>query len=295
MSTWRLLDTGRLSAAENIALDESLLESKKEGKIPNTIRFLQFFPPAVLIGFHQSKAQEVRVGFCDSTGIDINRRITGGGAIFLDQTQLGWEIICEKQFFNQGIADVTFFEQLCQPLIDMLRSMGVNAVFRPKNDIEVNGRKISGVGGTEDGGAFLFQGTLLVDFDVHTMLRSLRIPIEKLQDKEIESVKERVTCLQEELGYTPPVEELKSLLKKSFEKMFHITLVTGNTHSTLVASLFDFSSPLLQQKRSKKMIFAAKNEKNEPTHMLAAKRRTTIIDVMSAQFQKIFSLQHDTM
>ena len=67
------------------------------------------------------------------------------------------------------------------------------------------GRKISGTGGTELSGAILFQGTVLVDFDVDEMLRALRIPTEKLQDKEIESVKERVTCLKWELGRTPPL------------------------------------------------------------------------------------------
>ncbi|MFH1101008.1 MAG: DUF116 domain-containing protein [Methanobacteriota archaeon] len=169
--------------------------------------------------------QEVRVDFCDTSGIDINRRITGGGAIFFDESQLGWEIICDKQFFNLGIADVHFFERLCQPLISALRMLGVIAVFRPKNDIEVNGRKISGVGGTEDGDAFLFQGTILVDFDVNTMMRSLRIPIEKLKDKEIDSVKKRVTCLREELGYVPTRDDLKNILKESFEKIFSIKLL----------------------------------------------------------------------
>jgi len=224
MRHWRLLDTGRRTAAENIALDGVLLEIKKRGESPNTVRFLQFFPPAVLIGYHQRVEQEARVDFCETSGIDINRRITGGGAIFFDETQLGWEIICEKQFFNLGIADVDFFEKLSQPLIYALKKLGVNAVFRPKNDIEVNGRKISGTGGTEDGNTFLFQGTLLVDFDVNTMLRVLRIPIEKLKDKEIDSVKERVTCLKWELGYVPTRNDLKYLLKESFEKTFNIKL-----------------------------------------------------------------------
>lgn len=225
MKSWRLLDTGRHTAAENIALDETLLELKSKGKIPDTIRFLQFFPPAVLLGYHQNLEQEIRIEFCKKAGIDINRRITGGGAIFFDETQLGWEIICEKQFFDIGVADVKFFETLSQPLISSLKKLGVNASFRPRNDIEVMGRKISGTGGTEQGNAFLFQGTLLVDFDVETMLQALRIPVEKLKKREIETAKERVTCLKWELGYIPETARLKKLLQEEFEKEFNITLI----------------------------------------------------------------------
>ena len=98
--------------------------------------------------------QEIRVNFCKNAGIEINRHITGGGTIFFDETQLGWEIICDKDFFQIDIADVYFFEKLYQPLISMLHDLGINASFRPKNDIEINGRKISGTGGTEEGNVF---------------------------------------------------------------------------------------------------------------------------------------------
>lgn len=227
MNKWRLLDTGILTASENMALDEALLEAKNNGNSPNTVRFLQFFPPAVLLGYHQSLEQEIRIDFCKRAGIDINRRITGGGAIYFDETQLGWEIICEKQFFNMGIADANFFRRLSQPVVYALRRLGINASFRPRNDIEMMGRKISGTGGTEDGNVFLFQGTLLVDFDIEAMLKALRIPIAKLKDKEVDSAKERVTCLKRELGYVPDIDELKKILKESFEKEFDIILEPG--------------------------------------------------------------------
>ncbi|MDI6916647.1 MAG: hypothetical protein QMC80_02485, partial [Thermoplasmatales archaeon] len=227
MCKWRLLDTGQLTASENIALDEALLEAKNNGNIPNTVRFLQFFPSVALLGYHQSLQQEIRIDFCKRNGIDINRRITGGGALYIDETQLGWEVICEKQFFEIGIVNTNFFKMLCQPLIYALGKLGVNASFRPRNDVEVMGRKISGTGGTEEGDAFLFQGTLLVDFDIDTMLRALRIPIAKLKDKEIDTAKERVTCLKWELGSVPDTDELKKVLKESFEEKFNIFLEHG--------------------------------------------------------------------
>ena len=104
-----------------------------------------------------------------------------------------------------------------------LRHLGVDAWFRPRNDIEVQGRKISGTGGTELSGAILFQGTVLVDFDIDVMLRALRIPTEKLQEKEIESVKERVTSLRWELGVVPPLHEIKAALIRGFGESFGVT------------------------------------------------------------------------
>jgi lipoate---protein ligase len=225
---WRLLITPPMSAADNMCLDQVLVDLKGVGSTPDTIRFLQFLPRCVLVGYHQSINEEIRLEFCQSNGLDVNRRITGGGAILFDENQLGWEVICDKSFFNLKIPNNRLFKTLCQPVVTALGYLGIpGAAFRPRNDIEIDGRKISGTGGTESGEAFLFQGTMLVDFDVETMLRALRIPVEKLKAKEIDSVKERVTCLNRELGYTPDVESIQSAIKKSFEMHLNIDLVPG--------------------------------------------------------------------
>jgi len=216
-----------MTAAENMALDETLVELKGEGKTPNTIHFLQFSPRAVLVGFHQSVREEIRLDYCRQNGIDINRRVTGGGAILFDESQLGWEVICDKAFFDVKIPNHRLFRHLCEPVVTALRLLGVESSFRPRNDIEVNGRKISGTGGTESDDAFLFQGTMLTDFDVDAMLKSLRIPVEKLKAKEIDSVKERVTCLKWELGYVPELEEVKDAIQSGFMEHLGIRLEPG--------------------------------------------------------------------
>jgi lipoate-protein ligase A len=248
METWRLLDTPPMTAAENMALDEALLELKGEGRSPNTIHFMQFSPRSVLVGYHQSIREEIRETYCRENGIEINRRVTGGGAIFFDENQLGWEVICDKSFFNVSIPTPALFKRLCTPVATALTQLGVaGAEFRPRNDIEVGGRKISGTGGTESEGAFLFQGTMLVDFDVDTMLRALRIPVEKLKAKEIDSVKERVTCLNWELGHTPALEEIKAAITHGFEQDLGIRLVSGGLtdeeQSLFEAKLAEFRSP----------------------------------------------------
>jgi len=246
MRTWRLLDLPPLSAAENMALDEVLLELKGQGAgTPNTLRFLQFRPKAVLVGFHQSVQEEIRVPYCKAQGIDINRRITGGGGLLFDESQIGWEVICDKAFFDVVLPTDRLFRDLCEPTVSALRSLGVEAQFRPRNDIEVHGRKISGTGGTDSEGAFMFQGTLLTDFDVETMLKSLRIPVEKLKAKEIDSVKQRVTCLTWELGHVPDTAVVKQALVKAFEQHLGITLVPGGL-TEQEQQLFDERLPYFQ-------------------------------------------------
>jgi len=246
METWRLLDTGVCSAAENMALDETLLELKAGEKIPHTLRFLQFSHPTVLVGHHQSVEEEVRLGYCQTQGIEINRRLTGGGALYWGTKELGWEIYISKKDPRIPSRIEDLYRRMGEAASLGLRHLGIRAYFRPRNDIEIQGRKISGTGGTELSTAILFQGTLLVDFDVDEMLRALRIPTEKLQDKEIESVKERVTCLKWELGRTPPMRTIKSALAKGFQEAFGVRFqekpLTGEEESELKSKLSYFSS-----------------------------------------------------
>ncbi|QKT04387.1 lipoate--protein ligase family protein [Ectothiorhodospiraceae bacterium 2226] len=218
--TWRLIDTGLRRAAENMALNRAMLEAHQEGLIPHTLRFLQFTPSA-LVGFHQSVAQELRADYCRENGIDIQRRITGGGAIFFDPTQIGWELYLDKRAL--GTADMAAIaRRICEAAADGISRLGVDAQFRPRNDIEVDGRKISGTGGAFDGDSILYQGTLLVDFDVERMLRVLRIPAEKLSDKAISSARERVVNLKELLGEAPALADVKRHIADAFGEAFGV-------------------------------------------------------------------------
>ena len=247
METWRLLDTSARSASENMALDETLLELKAAGRIPHTLRFLQFSNPTVLVGHHQSVGEEVRLDYCQRQGIEINRRLTGGGALYWGKKELGWEIYISKNDPRIPSRIEDLYRKMGEAASLGLRHLGVRAHFRPRNDIEIQGRKISGTGGTELSGAILFQGTVLVDFDVDEMLRALRIPTEKLQDKEIESVKERVTCLKWELGRTLPIQTIKAALAKGFEEAFGVRFdskpLTFEEENLLKTKLPYFSSP----------------------------------------------------
>ena len=94
---WRLLDTGALPAAENMAIDEALLRARGEGQAPDTLRFLAFSPHCALLGYHQNAEEELYLDFCRQRGIEVNRRLTGGGAIYCDTTQVGWELVMAEE------------------------------------------------------------------------------------------------------------------------------------------------------------------------------------------------------
>lgn len=220
MTTWRVLDTGLRCAAENIALNRALLEARQHGESPSTLRFLRFTPCA-LLGYHQSAEQELNLDYCRDNSIDIQRRITGGGAIYFDATQLGWELYLHKH--ELGMPDMEgISRRICEAAARGISALGVDARFRPRNDIEVNGKKISGTGGAFDGDALMYQGTLLIEFDVEKMLRVLRIPAEKLSDKAIASARERVANLRDLLGYTPVLELVQSHLIQAFADEFGV-------------------------------------------------------------------------
>lgn len=212
----RICDTGVRTAAANMTLDRIMMHARGREKTPDTLRFLMFDPPAVLVGRYQSIVQEVRVSYCREQGYDINRRVTGGGAILFDRTCLGWELFGRRGQNGFPSRIETLFRSLCEPVIAVLRDLGLDAQFRGRNDIEVRGKKICGTGGAEEEGGFLFQGTLLVDMDPFEMLRSLRVPVEKLSAREVSSFQDRVTCLTRELGRPVDIDDLKDRIVKAF-------------------------------------------------------------------------------
>lgn len=223
---WRVMDTGLRRAAENIALNRALLEARQADEIPSTLRFLRFKPSA-LLGFHQSAEQELNLEYCKEQGVDIQRRITGGGAIYFDETQLGWELYLHKR--DLGMADMqAITRRICEAAARGIQALGVDAQFRPRNDIEVDGKKISGTGGAFDGAALMFQGTLLIEFDVEKMLRVLRIPAEKLSDKAIASARERVANLADLLGRVPEMQGVQAALTQAFADEFSVRFAAEN-------------------------------------------------------------------
>lgn len=255
MTDFRLLDTGCISAAANMALDSIILEEVAAGKSPPTLRFLQFDPAAALVGYHQDVDLEIRRDYCSANRIDVNRRLTGGGSILFQESALGWEVfgIPGIEPFSGPYESILY--RICTVAAGAISRLGPAARFRPRNDIEVDGRKISGTGGTTVSGGFMFQGTLLVENEVERFLRALRVPVEKLKKREIESLMERVCFLSDLMRPIPPIERIKDTLAAEFALRLGIRLVPGELTERekirLLEELPYFNSPQWIQGRSR--------------------------------------------
>ncbi len=220
-ATFRIIDTGVREGRANIAFDAALIEERQANRVPDTIRFLSF-PPTALIGRHQDLSREIDLDYCAKHGIGTVRRITGGGAIYLDEGQLGWELVFHRA--SLGIAALPdLAREICNAAAAGLQALGVDARFRPRNDIEVGGRKISGTGGFYDGDVLIYQGTVLVDLNAQRMVSALRVPQDKLAKRELDSAAQRVVTLKELLGAkTPDLELIKVALVRGFSDVLGI-------------------------------------------------------------------------
>ncbi len=242
---WRVIDTGLRPAAQNIALNRALLEARHAEEIPSTLRFLRFAPCA-LLGYHQSAEQELNLDYCNARAITVQRRITGGGAMYADEGQLGWELYLHRR--DLDTADMqAISRRLCHAAATAISALGVDARYRPRNDIEVDGRKIASTGGAFDGDALLFQGTLLLEFDAEKMLSALRIPPEKMSHNAIASVCEHVASLKDLLGRRPDGALVKRYLTEAFESEFGVEFSEGeltlSEHKRFEAALRGIDHP----------------------------------------------------
>ena len=223
---FRIIDTGVREGRSNIAFDPALIELRQQDKVPDTIRFMRF-PPTALIGRHQDLSREINLDYCASNGVGTVRRITGGGAIYLDEGQLGWELVFHRSSLGYAaLPDIA--REICNAAAAGLRLLGVDAKFRPRNDIEVDGRKISGTGGFFDGDILIYQGTVLVDMNAQQMVKALNVPQSKLARHQLDSAEQRIVTLKELLGDdVPDMETIKAALLTGFRKHLGISAEPG--------------------------------------------------------------------
>jgi len=217
---FRLLETGKNRAAVNMAIDEAIML----GRTP-TLRFYSWQPPAVSIGYFQGIEQEVDLAVCKKLGVDVVRRLTGGGAVYHDK-ELTYSFIVPE---NSGLVSRNILEsygQICGFVVDGLRRIGLRAEFKPINDIVVNNKKISGNAQTRRDGMILQHGTILLDVDVKTMFSLLKVPDEKMRDKMITAAEERVTSVKKESG-SAGFKEVRDALVMAFEKRFGVLKSSG--------------------------------------------------------------------
>jgi len=205
-----------------MAVDEVLMNSVRNSTTETpTLRLYGWSPSAVSIGYFQSVEQEVNTEICKKSGVDLVRRVTGGGAVLHD-SELTYSFITRK--YPQNI--IESYRLVCDPIVSCLLNLGFNEPrFVPLNDVLVEGKKVSGNAQTRKEGILLQHGTILLDVDFEKMFSVLKIPQQKIQDKLIKNVKERVR------GLNRTFEEVSAALEQAFSTKFAAKLVVDKITS----------------------------------------------------------------
>jgi lipoate-protein ligase A len=207
-------DLGKLPGQQSMLIFHALARMGIEGLIIVSPKI-----PLVSIGYFQDARQEVDLQYCRESGIPYMRREVGGGATYLDENQVFYQLIWKKDNprFPKAIDEI--YPWFSQAPIEAYRTLGIEAEFRVVNDIVTKaGRKIAGEGGGNIGECMVFVGGILLDFDYRTMSRILKMPDEKFRDKVHKAMEENLTTVKRELGVIPPREEVVAVLKEKFEK-----------------------------------------------------------------------------
>lgn len=249
---WRLIDMRVENAYTQMAMDEAIAFARIKEENPNTVRLYRWKPSAVSVGYFQSLEKEVDLEACRQLGVDVIRRITGGGAVFHDYNgEITYSLVAPDDDPRIPRDILASYEVICGCIVNGLRELGLECEFKPVNDIILGGRKISGNAQTRRHGVVLQHGTVLVDCDVRKIFTVLRVSDEKISDKMIKSAEERVTSIRKHLGREVTFEEARNALIAGFEKTLKIALEPGK----LTEFEEEFRDKFMERYRSREWIF----------------------------------------
>lgn len=191
----------------NLASEEYLLKQKNGYYI-----YLWINSPSVIIGNNQNTLLEVNLKNAESKNVKVVRRITGGGAVYHDYNNVCYSIIAPYNASENNYVKFT------APVISFLNSLGVKAEFSGRNDITVDGKKISGNAQVIYKDRILHHGTLLFDSDLNALKDVLIENKLKTESKGIKSIRARVTNILEHLTTPISCKQFFDLLSNHFKK-----------------------------------------------------------------------------
>ena len=178
---WRLIEQESYSAAMNMAIDQAIYESVANGRENPTIRFYKWFNNSVSIGAYQDW-KDINSDACKKHKIDVVRRITGGRAVFHDKADFTYSFIAPIRIFDYSIKNA--YAHICSCLVNALSELGAKSTLENKNDIIIDGKKISGnAAKAMDKGIYLQHGTLIYDIDFGLISEVLNVSRDLIKEK----------------------------------------------------------------------------------------------------------------
>ena len=248
MDTWRLIPLQTNNAYINMATDEAILTARIAGQVPNTLRFYRWQPSALSIGKNQNPENELYLDACKQLGVDVVRRISGGGTVYHDfEGEVTYSVVAKTS--DMGTADITtVYFKIYEAITDALRLLGIPADFSggdAKNcpNLTVNGKKISGSSQTITRGVVLQHGTVLVNVDLPKMFTLLKLKNASCTQA-TDIAKRKITSIQNELNHKIMPETVANALAQGFKAILKIQIEP----SELTPSEVDLANKLYKEK-----------------------------------------------
>ena len=212
----------------NMAFDEYCLESLA---IDEPVFYLWQNRPAVIVGLNQEVNTEVNLDYLRQNNIVLARRVSGGGAVYHDWGNLNYTIVGRSEDLERD------YPEYAGLMMQALRKLGVQAELSGRNDILVEGKKVSGFAKRVSKNRLMVHGTLMYDVNLDVLTQSLNPPTTKLQTKGIASVRSRVTNLREHLPEIKDIQDFKNRLEKALSNDY-----ADEEYKLLVSEIEDIST-----------------------------------------------------
>lgn len=209
----RLLNLGPTAAWRTQAVYHAIAEMMTE-ESPDTIIICQPLTPYLCLGYHQIYDAVLDRGECERRNLTVVRRRVGGGTTYLDANQLFYQCVFHRSRVPAMFREV--YSQMLKAPVATLRRLGLNAELRAVNEIEVNGKRIAGVGGGQIGEACVVVGNLLFDFDYNTLPQLWRTPTESFRALASAALRDRLTTIWRKSGPVT-IEQVQWMLLEEFE------------------------------------------------------------------------------
>lgn len=172
--------------AFNIALEEYCFKNLRD---QDEIFLLWINEPSIIVGKYQNTIEEINTEYTREHGINVIRRISGGGAVYHDLNNLNYTIISNKDKGKEGFD----FKEFSKPIIDTLAELGVKAEFTGRNDLEIDGQKFCGNAQAYIKDRVMHYGCLLFNVEFSALANALKVSKDKIESKGVKSVRARVT------------------------------------------------------------------------------------------------------
>ena len=229
---WRFIDTKITDPYYVTAVDEAISLARKEKKVINTLHFYRRHPAAVSVGRSKKIQDDINVDECQKNNVKIVRRTTGGGTIFTDKDCLIYSLVFDKESLASS-SPQEIFEYICNSLVSGLKKCEIDTVYKPPNDLLLNGKKISGSAQILKENIVLIHGTILIDTDLELMNNVLKQP-----------KNDYVSTICRETNQMLTIDNVKEILKKEFEETFD----TGFEKTELSTYETDLIKKLLKER-----------------------------------------------